>query len=66
MRMQIEGVTYEVEWKRFKKGTSMFIPCLDPKRAKAQLLVVIKRLRIKILIKVEIEDGIRGLRVWRL
>ena len=66
MRMQVEGVTYEVEWKRFKKGTSMFIPCLDPKRAKAQLLVVIKRLRIKILIKVEIEDGIRGLRVWRL
>ena len=64
--MQVEGVTYEVEWKRFKKGTSMFIPCLDPKRAKAQLLVVIKRLRIKILIKVEIEDGIRGLRVWRL
>jgi hypothetical protein len=44
----------------------MFIPCLDPKRAKAQLLVVTKRLRIKILIKVEIEDGIRGLRVWRL
>ena len=66
MRMQIEGVTYEVEWKRFKKGTSMFIPCLDPKRATAQLLVVTKRLRIKILIKVEIEDGIRGLRVWRL
>ena len=66
MRMQVEGVTYEVEWKRFKKGTSMFIPCLDPKRAKAQLLVVTKRLRIKILIKVEIEDGIRGLRVWRL
>jgi hypothetical protein len=64
--MQIEGVTYEVEWKRFKKGMSMFLPCLDPKRAKAQLLVVTKRLRIKILIKVEIEDGIRGLRVWRL
>ena len=64
--MQIEGVTYEVEWKRFKWGMSMFLPCLDPKRAKAQLLVVTKRLRIKILIKVEIEDGIRGLRVWRL
>lgn len=64
--MQIEGVTYEVEWKRFKKGMSMFIPCLDPKRAKTQLLEVTKRLRIKILTKAVVVDGIRGLRVWRL
>lgn len=64
--MQIEGVTYEVEWKRFKRGMSMFIPCLDPRRAKTQLLAVTKRLRIKVLVKVVIVDGIRGLRVWRL
>lgn len=64
--MQIEGVTYEVEWKRFKKGMSVFIPCLDPKRAKTQLLEVTKRLRIKILTKAVVVDGIRGLRVWRL
>lgn len=64
--MQIEGVTYEVEWKRFKRGMSIFIPCLDPRRAKAQLLEVTKRLRIKILVKVVIEAGIRGLRVWRM
>jgi len=64
--MQIEGVTYEVEWKRFKRGMSMFIPCLDPKRAKTQLMEVTKRLRIKILTKVVVQEGIRGLRVWRL
>lgn len=64
--MQIEGVTYEVEWKRFKRGMSMFIPCLDPRRAKTQLLAVTKRLRIKVLTKIVIVDGIRGLRVWRL
>jgi hypothetical protein len=64
--MQIEGVAYEVNWKAFKKGTSIFIPCLDPRQAKAQLLVVTKRLRLKVLIKVTIQDGIRGLRVWRL
>jgi len=44
--MQIEGVTYDVNWKAFKKGTDIFIPCLDPKAAKAQLLVVTKRLRL--------------------
>ena len=62
--MRVEGVNYEVNWKAFKRGTSIFVPCLDPKRAKAQVLVVTNRLRIKVLIKVAIEDGIRGLRIW--
>lgn len=64
--MQIEGVTYDVNWKAFKKGAAIFIPCLDPRAAKAQLLVVTKRLRLKVLIKVTVQDGIRGLRIWRL
>lgn len=62
--MRVEGVNYEVNWKAFRRGTSIFIPCLDPKRAKAQVLVVTNRLRIKVLIKVVIQDGIRGLRIW--
>ena len=64
--MQIEGVRYDVDWKAFRKGTSMFFPCLDYSRAKTQLMVVMKRLRIKVLVKPVIEDGIRGLRVWRM
>jgi hypothetical protein len=62
--MRVEGVNYEINWKAFRRGTSIFIPCLNPKRAKAQILVVTTRLRIKILTKVVIEDGIRGLRIW--
>ncbi len=64
--MEIEGVTYEVNWPAFRKGASMFFPCLDYKRAEAQLMVVIDRLCIKVLIKPTIEGGIRGLRVWRM
>ena len=64
--MQIEGVTYEVNWRRFKKGTSVFFPCLDYERAKAQLMVVTDRLGLNVLIKSTIEDGVRGLRVWRM
>lgn len=64
--MLIEGVTYDVEWRAFKKGTSLFFPCLDQERAETQLLVVLKRLRIKVLVKHVIEDGIRGLRIWRM
>jgi len=63
--MQVEGVNYEVNWKAFKRGTSIFIPCLDPRRAKAQVIVVTKRLKLKVLTKVVLEDGIRGLRIWR-
>lgn len=64
--MRVEGVNYNVNWKAFRRGTSIFFPCLDPKRAKAQVLVVTNRLRIKILTKVVIEDGIRGLRIWSI
>lgn len=64
--MQIEGVTYQVNWRRFKRGTSVFFPCLDYDRAKAQLMVVMKRLKLNVLIKPTIEDGVRGLRVWRM
>jgi hypothetical protein len=64
--MQIEGVTYEVDWRAFQKGASMFFPCLDYERAETQLMVVLKRLRIKVLVKFTIESGIRGLRVWRM
>lgn len=63
--MLVEGVKYEVNWRNFRPGTSIFIPCLDPVRARAQVLAVTKRLRIKILSKVVLEDGVRGLRVWR-
>lgn len=65
-KMQVEGVTYEVNWRAFHKGTSLFFPCLDTRRAKAQLMVVLNRLRIKVLVKPTVENGIRGLRVWRM
>jgi hypothetical protein len=63
--MIIEGVFYEVDWRKFKKGRSIFLPCLDQERAQTQLIGVTDRLNINILIKFVIEDGIRGLRVWR-
>lgn len=64
--MVIEGISYEINWKRFKRGTSIFIPCLDVRRARAQVVAVTKRLKLKVLMKVVIEEGIRGLRIWPL
>jgi hypothetical protein len=64
--MQVEKVTYEVNWINFKVGCSFFIPCLDPRKAKKDLMRPIRRLRYKVVTKVVIEDGVRGVRVWRV
>jgi len=64
--MVVEGISYEIEWRKFCKGASFFIPCLDIAAAKATVLDTMKRLRMSAEIQVDIEEGIRGLRVWRL
>jgi tRNA A37 threonylcarbamoyladenosine dehydratase len=64
--MQVEKVNYDINWKAFKRGWSFFIPCLDTVRAKREILEVTKRLGIKVLTKVVIVEGIRGLRIWRM
>jgi hypothetical protein len=64
--MLIEKVSYNINWKNFKAGYSIFIPCLDDSSAKKEVLRVTKRLKIEVLIKTVIEDGVRGLRIWRM
>lgn len=64
--MQVEKVSYKINWSKFRRGTSFMIPCLNPKEAKKEILRTTNRLKIQVLTKVVIEDGIRGLRVWRL
>ena len=64
--MQIEKVDYQINWKKIKKGWSFFIPCLEPVSAKKVLLAETKRLKYKVVTKVTIEDGVRGIRIWRV
>ncbi len=64
--MQIEKVEYQINWKKFKKGWSFFIPCLDAAEVKKLLVAETKRLNYKVITKVSIEDGVRGIRVWRV
>ena len=63
--MQVERVTYQINWKTFKAGTSFFIPCLKPTQARQTILKETKRFKYKVVTKVVIEDGVRGIRVWR-
>lgn len=64
--MKVEGVNYEIDWRKFKRGTSIFFPCLDSARAKKEIYPVLKRLQIKTVAKISIEGGVRGLRLWRV
>tara|TARA_R110000824_G_scaffold18575_1_gene73357 strand:+ start:478 stop:672 length:195 start_codon:yes stop_codon:yes gene_type:complete len=64
--MRVENIDYNIVWKAFTPGTSFFIPCLTPKSAKKEIRPTLKRLEIEVVMKVVIEEGVRGLRVWRV
>ena len=64
--MLIEKISYNVNWRNFKTGYSIFIPCLNPDIAKKDILRVTKRLKMEVLFKVVIEEGVKGLRIWRI
>jgi hypothetical protein len=63
--MKIERVWYQVDWAKFRKGHSFFVPCIDVEEAKYEVLRVTGRLEIDVIMKVVVEDGVKGLRVWR-
>lgn len=66
--MIVAGVSYEVNWRAFTKGKSLFFPCLDPVAAKREIRPVMRRLKLRVVYKsvIDPKSGIRGLRVWRL
>jgi hypothetical protein len=63
--MRIEGINYELDWQEFTVGSSFFIPCLNDVKARERIETKMNRLGYAVIIKLVIEDGIRGLRVWR-
>jgi hypothetical protein len=64
--MRVEGITYQLNWEEFTVGSSFFVPCLDDVAARDHIERKLRRLGYATIIKLVIEDGIRGLRVWRV
>lgn len=64
--MQIEKLDYSIDWRKFKVGYSFFIPCINCTEARKTITNLTKKLKMRIVAKVVIEEGIRGLRVWRV
>lgn len=65
--MRVAGVDYEINWRAFTKGKSLFFPCLDSKQAWRELRPTLRRLRLNVVRKGVVDPitGIRGLRIWR-
>jgi hypothetical protein len=64
--MKIETVSYQIDWSKFRRGYSFFVPCIEEKVARQTIAAITKRLKMAVVTKVVIEDGIKGLRVWRV
>lgn len=64
--MRIEGVDYSLNWQKFRIGASFFVPCLNDEDARRRIETKMSRLGYATMIKLVVEDGIRGLRVWRI
>ena len=64
--MRVHGLSFEIDWSKFKPGRTFFIPCLDLETAKKEVGVVAKRLRYSVEMRGVIENGVKGLRVWSI
>jgi hypothetical protein len=64
--MYVEGVTYYINWQKFRPGTCLFIPCLNCTEAKRTVSEVTDRLQINVLMKTVVQEGVQGLRIWRM
>ena len=64
--MKIETVTYRIDWAKFRRGYSFFVPCIDDKAARQTILAISKRLKMPVVTKIVIAEGVKGLRVWRV
>jgi|TARA_R110000803_G_scaffold30604_3_gene68910 hypothetical protein len=64
--MLTNGTDYQIDWPNFKPGASIFIPVVDIESALKAIQKESDRLEFKYVHKVVIEEGVQGIRVWRL
>lgn len=64
--MKIHTINFEVDWDSFKPYSSFFIPALNTKQAKKIIREECDKRGFLIVSHVSVEDGVRGIRVWRV
>lgn len=64
--MIIHTIDFQVDWDKFEVGSSFFIPCLNWKKAKRIIKAECNRRGVRAWVKLVIEEGVRGVRTWRM
>jgi hypothetical protein len=61
-----DGVRIVIDWTKFKPGTSVFVPCIDTKRAISDIANASGIPKADLIKRVCVDKGRYGVRVWRL
>ena len=64
--MQIEKISYSIDWGEMRVGQSFFVPCINHRVARKAIRAIADRLKMELVIKIVIEEGVKGLRVWKV
>ena len=60
-----DGVRIVVRWDKMGVGASVFVPCINARKAREQVNVIFKRKGWKYIAKTTIESNKLGVRIWR-
>ena len=61
-----DDVRIIIRWNKFVAGSSIFIPCVNTHKAVQQLNKIATTEGWKTTVKVVLEDGKLGVRIWRM
>ena len=66
--LRIHTIEYHIPWEDLVVGASFWIPCLDCDLAETLVRedAECRRRKMRLHVKIVNEEGIRGIRVWRL
>lgn len=60
-----DGVKIVVDWDVMVVNASVFVPCINNVKARQQLLSIAQRKNWKVEIRIRVENGMFGVRMWR-
>ena len=60
-----DGIRIVINWSNMNVGSSVFIPCINARKAREQVNVIFKRKSWQYKAKTTIESNKLGVRIWR-
>ena len=64
--VRYQGITYDIDWRRWEPGASIFIPCIDAPGIRERVHKEGTHRGIKLMSRVLIKDQYFGVRFWRV